>query len=179
MTTWLVRHGETEWSKSGRHTGTTDVPLTADGEAQARSLAPRLSRPWALVLASPLQRAWRTAQLAGVTATVDDDLREWDYGPAEGRTTAELSADGPWSVWDAAGLGESLEQVAERVRRVLDRIPADGDTLLVAHGHLLRVLAAVYLGLDPRDGRHLRLDAGKVGVLGREHDWAAVLEWNT
>jgi probable phosphoglycerate mutase len=175
----LLRHGETEWSRTGRHTGRTDVPLTADGEAQARSLAPRLTRPWALVLASPLQRARRTAELAGLTPTVDADLVEWDYGPAEGRTTAELSADGPWSVWDATDLGESLAQVAQRVRRVLAQIPADGDTLVVAHGHLLRVLTAVYLELDPRDARHLKLDAGKVGVLGREHDWPALEEWNT
>lgn len=175
----VVRHGETAWSKAGRHTSRTDIPLTADGEAQARSLAPRLSRPWALVLSSPRQRALRTAELAGLSPAADDDLVEWDYGPAEGRTTAELSAAGPWSVWEATDLGESLAQVEERVRRVLARLPADGDSLLVAHGHLLRVLAAVYLELHARDGRHLKLGAGKVGLLGREHDWPALEEWNT
>ncbi|MCW2669678.1 MAG: phosphoglycerate mutase [Frankiales bacterium] len=180
---WLVRHGQTEWSAAGRHTGLTDVPLTAEGEAQARGLAPRLSRPaddpWALVLASPLQRAWRTALLAGLAPEPEPDLLEWDYGQAEGLTTAELSTDGPWRVWDADCLGETLDQVAERVRRVLARVPSEGDTLLVAHGHVLRILAAVYLELDPKDGRHLKLDAGRVSVLGHEHDWPALEEWNT
>ncbi|MFN2539148.1 MAG: histidine phosphatase family protein [Mycobacteriales bacterium] len=175
---WILRHGETEWSRTGRHTGRTDVPLTAAGEAQARSLAPRLSRPWARVLASPLQRAWRTAQLAGLQPTADEDLLEWDYGPAEGRTTAELSVERRWRVWDATDLGESLDQVAARARRVLHRLPTDGDTLLVGHGHLLRVLAAVYLELQPGQARHLKLDAGRIGVLGHEHDWPALEGWN-
>lgn len=173
-----MRHGSTAWSETGRHTGLTDVPLTADGEAQARALAPRLARPWALVLASPLQRAFRTAELAGLAPEIDEDLREWDYGPAEGRTTAELSADGPWSVWDDVPLGETLAQVAERAGRVLARLPSEGDVCLVGHGHQLRVLAAVYLELIPRDGRHLVLKPGAVCVLGSEHDYPAVLSWN-
>ena len=179
MSLWLVRHGETEWSRAGRHTGRTDLPLTAQGEAQARSLAPRLSRSWELVLASPLQRARRTAELAGLQPVVDDDLREWDYGDAEGLTTKELSAEHRWRVWDATDLGETLEQVAERARRVLDRVPADGDSLLVGHGHSLRILAAVYLQLQPGEARHLKLDAARIGVLGHEHEWPAIEEWNT
>ena len=167
---WLVRHGETEWSRDLRHTGRTDIPLTAKGEEQARALRDRLDRPWALVLSSPLQRAWRTAELAR--------LQEWDYGPAEGRTTKELSRERPWRVWDEADLGETVHEVADRCRRVLARLPAEGDSVLVAHGHLLRVLTAVYLDLDPREGRHLVLEAGKVSVLGSEHEWPAVVRWN-
>jgi probable phosphoglycerate mutase len=103
---------------------------------------------------------------------------EWDYGPAEGLTTEELSADRPWRVWDDVELGESLEQVADRVRRVLARVPAVGDTCLVAHGHVLRVLSAVYLGLEPAAGKHLVLEPTRIGVLGREHDWPALRAWN-
>lgn len=175
---WLVRHGETAWSRTGRHTGRTDIPLTADGEAGAVDLGPRLARPWALVLSSPLQRAWRTAELAGLSATAEPDLMEWDYGPAEGLTTAQLSAEKPWRVWEDVPLGETVDDVATRVRRVLDRVPAEGDTLLVAHGHLLRILAAVYLDLDPRAGRHFVLPPCGIAVLGLEHEWPAVLRWN-
>jgi probable phosphoglycerate mutase len=175
---WLVRHGETAWSKTGQHTGRTDLPLTAEGEAQARRLAPRLRREWALVLSSPLQRAWRTAELAGLSPEPEPDLMEWDYGHAEGLTTAQLSAERPWRVWEDATLGETLEEVAERCRRVLAKVPADGDTCLVAHGHLLRVLAAVYLGLEPTEGRHLVLEPCKTGVLGHEHEWPALRSWN-
>jgi probable phosphoglycerate mutase len=174
---WLARHGETEWSASGRHTGRTDLPLTPTGEKQALELAERLDRPWALVLSSPLARARRTAELCGLSPELDDDLQEWDYGAAEGMTTSELSAERPWSVWDDP-LGETLEQLAARVRRVLERLPEKGDSLLVAHGHVLRVLAAVYLGLEPVDGKHLVLQTGRLGVLGREHDYPAVLAWN-
>jgi probable phosphoglycerate mutase len=174
----VVRHGVTGWSRTHRHTGRTEVPLTEEGEAQARSLAPRLRRDWALVLARPLQRAWRTAELAGLDPQPEPDLVEWDYGYAEGRTTEELSEDGRWRVWEAEGLGESLEQVAERVRRVLAKIPEEGDTCVVAHGHVLRVLTAVYLGLEPQQAKHLVLGAGRVGVLGHEHDWPALTGWN-
>ena len=130
---WLVRHGETAWSQTGRHTGRTDIELTARGEQQATALRPRLARPWAAVFTSPLQRAARTAALAGLDATVDDDLREWDYGPAEGLTTAELSTDGPWSVWADPPLGETVQDVGRRVAAVLARVPLDrGDVCLVA-----------------------------------------------
>lgn len=174
---WVVRHGETEWSAVGRHTSSTDLPLTPHGEEQARALAPRLSRPWALVLCSPLLRARRTAELAGLTPTIEPDLTEWRYGEAEGLTTAELSHEKPWNQWDFP-LGESLADLAGRVERVLGRLP-DGDVLLLAHGHVLRVLAAKYLGLEPVAGRHLPLGAARVGVLGHENSWPAVLEWNT
>jgi probable phosphoglycerate mutase len=173
---WLARHGETEWSAAGRHTSSTDIPLTPTGEKQALELCARLDRPWDLVLSSPLSRARRTAELCGFTPVLDDDLKEWDYGAAEGLTTAELSRERRWSVWDDP-LGETLEQLAARVGRVLARLP-DGDSLLFAHGHVLRVLAAVYLGLAPSDGKHLVLGTARLGVLGHEHDYPAVLAWN-
>ena len=173
---WLVRHGLTEWARDHRHTGRTDVPLLPEGEEAAKALGPRLARDWAAVVSSPLQRAWRTAELAGLTPTADPDLVEWDYGPAEGLTTAEL---GPgWSVWDATDLGETIEAVAARAQRVLDRLPVDGDCLLVAHGHVLRILAAVYLELEPRDAKHFVLEPTRIGVLGHEHTWPAVRGWN-
>ncbi len=178
-TIWLVRHGETEWSRSGQHTGRTDIALTAYGEQQARALAPRLDRSFTLVLVSPLLRATRTAQLAGLAADADPDLAEWDYGPAEGLTTAELSADSPWSVWDAVALGETVDEVAVRAQRVLDRLPQEGSSCLVSHGHLLRILTAIYLGLNPRAGKHFVLRPAALAVLGREHDTPAVLEWGT
>ena len=173
----LVRHGETEWSRTRRHTGRTDLPLTETGQRDAAALRDRLDRPWALVLSSPLQRARRTAELAGLTPVLDDDLAEWDYGPAEGRTTAEMGAG--WQLWDDVPLGETVDQVAERVGRVLARLPADGDSCLVAHGHVLRILTAVHLGLDPRAGKHFVLAPCHTSLLGHEHDWPAVLEWNT
>jgi probable phosphoglycerate mutase len=175
---WLVRHGETEWSRTGRHTGRTDLPLLAEGEQMALALKPRLDRPWAAVLSSPLQRARRTAELAGLTPTLDDDLAEWDYGPAEGRTTAELSAERPWSVWDDPPLGERLEQVAVRARRVLAKLPTDGDVCLVSHGHFLRILTAIYLELRPIDAKHLVLEPARIAVLGHEHTWTALRGWN-
>ena len=178
---WVVRHGETAWSLAGRHTGRTDVPLTEHGEEQARELSLRLDRPWRLVLSSPLQRATRTAALAGLTAEVDRDLAEWAYGPAEGLTTAELSAEAQWSVWDDVALGETVDQVGERAGRVIARVEpllADGDVCLVAHGHLLRVLAAVWLGQPPRDGRLWVLGPARIGVLGHEHAQKVLQSWN-
>ena len=179
----LVRHGQTEWSRDGRHTGLTDVPLTAAGEGEARGLRLRLARPYGLALTSPLQRAARTAELAGLVAEVDPDLVEWDYGAEEGRTTAQARQTRPgWSVWDDTGLGETLAQVAERQRRVLDRVRPvldDGqDACLVGHGHSLRVLAACWLGLPPGVAQQLVLGAGSVSVLGHEHGCPAVLSWN-
>jgi broad specificity phosphatase PhoE len=175
---WLVRHGETAWSRTGQHTGRTDLPLLPEGEQMAIALKPALDRPWALVLASPLERARRTAELAGLTPVLDDDLMEWDYGPAEGRTTAQMSEQQPWSVWDDVPLGETLEQVATRVRRVLSRVPADGDTLLVAHGHVLRILTAVYLGLPALDAQRFVLRPCGIALLGHEHTRPALLGWN-
>lgn len=174
----MVRHGATEWSTTGRHTGRTDVLLSPEGEEQAIALEPRLARPWALVLSSPLFRARRTAELAGLVPEVDDDLVEWDYGPAEGLTTKELSAAEPWSVWDDPPLGEPLTQVAARCAAVLGRLPSEGDVCIVAHGHLLRIMAAVFLGLEPVRAKHLVLKAGGIGVLGHEHDYPAITGWN-
>ena len=179
----LVRHGQTEWSRDGRHTGRSDVPLIECGERDARALRERLERPFGLVLTSPLERAARTAELAGLDADVDADLVEWDYGPEEGRTTEQARERRPgWSVWDDVGLGETLEQVAVRQRRVLARIrpvlERGEDACLVGHGHALRILAACWLGLEPGVGKQLVLSAGSVSTLGFEHGSEAVLSWN-
>jgi len=191
----LLRHGETEWSRTGRHTGRTDVPLTPKGVADATALAPVVARrvardPLVAVFASPAQRAQRTAELAGLTVTrTDPDLWEWDYGGYEGITTAEIHRDRPgWSLWrdgvipgDAGHPGETIEEVGERVDRVLKRatpLLEEGDVALVAHGHILRVLTARWLGLPPVDGRLFRLDTGTVSTLGTEHDDPVIVSWN-
>ncbi len=180
----LVRHGQTEWSRDGRHTGRSDVPLTDQGEADAVELGKRLGeRTFGLVLTSPLQRAARTASLAGLSAQVEDVLIEWDYGPEEGRTTEQARETRPgWSIWDDTGLGEKLAQVAERQRRALDRVRPvldDGDdACLVAHGHSLRILAACWLELPPGVGQQLVFDAGATATLGYEHGSPAILSWN-
>lgn len=180
---WLVRHGETPWSLTGQHTGRTDVPLTPNGEEQARALRPRLDRAWSLVLTSPLVRAARTAELAGLEALPQDGLMEWDYGAVEGLTTKELRAQrGGWSVWTDRSLPETVEAVGERAEAVLELVaPAleAGDVCLVGHGHSLRVLAAVWLGLPPIDGRLLAMSPASVSVLGFEHDLPVLRHWNT
>ena len=182
----VIRHGETEWSADGRHTGRTDLPLTERGERSARALRPLLAdRRFGLVLASPLERARRTAELAGLSPQLDDDLMEWDYGAYDGRTTDEISEElgRRWSVWhDGVVGGESLGEVALRLRRVIDRarpvLDAGADVALVAHGHALRVLAACWLELAPTEGSRLVLRAGAVGTLGFEHGWPALTGWN-
>jgi broad specificity phosphatase PhoE len=191
----LLRHGETVWSREGRHTGRTDVPLTPEGVASAQALAPVVRRLIAgdrlvAVFASPAQRAQRTAELAGLTVTkTDPDLWEWDYGGYEGITTAEIQRDRPgWSLWrdgvipgDADHPGETIDEVGARVDRVLKRaeaLLADGDVALVAHGHVLRVLTARWLDLPPASGRLFRLDTGTVSTLGAEHDEPVILSWN-
>lgn len=179
-----MRHGQTDWSRTHRHTGRTDLPLTAHGERQAASLAPALARRrLAAAFTSPLQRAGRTAALAGLSAQVDDDLVEWDNGAYEGRTTAEIRRErAGWWLWtDGAPGGESADQVGERCARVLARVApalADGDVALVGHGHALRVLAAVWLGLPPSAGGLFTLDAAAVSVLGVYRDHRVVLRWN-
>jgi broad specificity phosphatase PhoE len=180
----LVRHGETEWSRTGRHTGSTDVPLTEDGRAQAvRTKALLAGWTFDAVLVSPLSRARETLALLerAEQVTVTDDLREWGYGDDEGRTTAEIRVERPgWTVWrDGPANGEHLHEVAGRVARVL-RLAAshEGDVLVVAHGHLLRVLAARWLELDPVDGRAFALDPATVSVLGHEREQRVVLRWN-
>ena len=180
---WLVRHGETHWSKTGQHTGRTDVPLTPHGEEQARRIRPRLDRPWTLVLTSPLVRASKTAELAGLTALDNDDLLEWDYGHAEGRTTAELNRErGGWSIWTDNERPETPDDVGRRAERLLELVaPAleAGDVCLVGHGHGLRFLAAVWLGLPAIDGRLFALSPAGISVLGAEHELPVVVRWNT
>jgi broad specificity phosphatase PhoE len=180
---WLVRHGETEWARLGRHTGRTDVPLTSTGQDQARTMGTSLAgHSFALVLTSPLSRAADTAKLAGFEgAANDDDLREWDYGALEGRLTAEIRADYPgWTIWRGPWPGgETIDQVAARADRVVARLrAADGDALVFAHGHLLRVLAARWLGLPPASGGLFALSTATVSVLGWEHDTPVIETWN-
>jgi len=180
----VVRHGETEWSLNGRHTGRTDLPLTEAGEAAARTLARRLAhRAFAEVWCSPLQRARRTAELAGYggMATFDPDLMEWDYGDDEGRTTSEIRAERPgWQIWrDGPKGGERLSQVAARADRVIGRaLASDGDVLIFAHGHLLDVLAARWVGVHPDLGRIFYLDPATVSRLGWHHEYRVIQEWN-
>ena len=180
----LVRHGETEWSRDGRHTGRTDVPLTELGRDEAEAAGDRLGgRCFALVLSSPLGRARETAALAGYRAQVQlrDDLLEWDYGEAEGLTTAEIRRQQPgWTVWDPGPAGgETVDAVGARADRVIDEIrSADGDVLVFAHGHLLRILTARWLGLDAAGGRFFALDPATLSVLGYEHAQPVMREWN-
>lgn len=188
----LVRHGETEWSRLGRHTGRTDIPLTAAGVEAAVALAPALAdRPLVAVFSSPLSRALRTAELAGLTGVRHDpDLVEWDYGGYEGKTTAEIRETRPdWELWrdgvvpgDGDHPGEQLRQVAARTDALLERVRPlldGGDVALVAHGHLLRVLTARWLGLDAQDGRLFgQPGAGTLSVLGFEHGRPVVSAWN-
>ncbi|MFJ5838045.1 histidine phosphatase family protein [Streptomyces shenzhenensis] len=189
----LVRHGETEWSLTGRHTSWTDLPLTRHGEEQAKSLAPLLSgRTYALALTSPLTRALRTAGLAGLSGAVPDpELHEWDYGGYEGITTREIQLTRPgWDLW-TDGVppgpdghpGESPAQAGRRADRVLSRVDAalardTGDVLLVAHAHFLRVLTARRLGLPPAEGRLFQLATGTVSRLSTEHGRPVIAEWN-
>jgi probable phosphoglycerate mutase len=201
----LLRHGETEWSASGQHTGRTDIPLTAAGEKQARFAGATLADyEFAAVFTSPLARARRTAELAGYPdAVVDEDLAEWDYGPVDGRTSHDVSAelgreflifdDGvrvlPPSAEHGDGRpGEALEEVAARATRVVARAEqvlagrsgggSGGDVLLVAHGHLLRVLATVWLGVDPRLGARFELGTAAVCLLGYGHSLRTIEGWN-
>lgn len=179
---WLVRHGETEWSRDHRHTSTTDLPLTSEGEQVARSLAGPLTRDFALVLTSPMRRARDTGALAGHgSAVVDGDLEEWGYGDYEGVTTAEIRESVPgWTVWTHPSPGgESAEQVSERLDRVVARLrDVNGDCLVFGHGHALRALTARWLDLPVTDGRHFRLDTATLCVLGYERETPVVLRWN-
>ena len=187
----LLRHGETEWSRAGKHTGRTDIPLTPRGEAAAAALAPLLARRHIVaVFTSPARRAVTTAALAGLDhAQPSPDLWEWDYGGYEGLTTPQILKTRPgWYLWrdgvipgDAAHPGETIEQVAQRTERVLARVApllADGNVALVAHGHVLRVLTACYLRLPPADGRLFRLSTGTVSTLGTEHAEPVIMSWN-
>jgi broad specificity phosphatase PhoE len=181
---WLVRHGETEWARLGRHTGRTDVPLTGVGRGQASGVAHKLvGHHFALVLSSPLQRALETARLAGYGDRVEtvDDLMEWDYGRDEGRTTPEIRTERPgWTIWgDGPEGGETIHEVATRVDRVSARARAQaGDVLLFAHGHVLRILAARWIDQPPTEGRRFALSTATVSVLGWEREQPVIERWN-
>jgi broad specificity phosphatase PhoE len=184
MEMYLVRHGETEWSRARRHTGRTDLPLSAAGEAEAKALGQHLrGLEVDRVLSSPLARAVDTARLAGFGDRLEttDALLEFDYGDYEGLTSPEIRAQRPgWDLFrDGCPGGETVEAAAARARPLLaELIAADGRTLLFSHGHQLRILAACYLGLAPEAARHLFLGTASLSVLGTEHDWPAVLLWN-
>jgi broad specificity phosphatase PhoE len=180
----LVRHGETEWSLSGRHTGKTDIPLTEEGQRQAIALGARLHAwPFGLVLSSPLQRALETCRLAGYGDRVEvrPDLVEWDYGRYEGLTSKQIMETDPtWSLWrDGCPGGELAADVGHRADRVIAEVRGvDGDVLVFAHGHVLRVLAARWLGVPAEDGRHYALQTAALSVLGYEHQDPVIQRWN-
>jgi probable phosphoglycerate mutase len=181
---WLVRHGETEWARLGRHTGHTDIALTEAGRAQASVLAPRLAGvAFAAVLSSPLARASDTARLSGFgdRLALDPDLREWDYGDDEGRTTLEIRGERPgWSIWrNGVRGGEAIEAVAARADRVIARARAlDGDTLVFAHGHMGRILGARWVGLPPSAGARFALATATISILGWERETPVISRWN-
>jgi broad specificity phosphatase PhoE len=181
---WLIRHGETEWSLSGQHTGRTEIPLLELGERRAVAVGRELGgKQFALVLTSPRQRARETARLAGYgnVAEIDDDLQEWDYGAYEGITTQDIQKAAPgWSIWGGpVPQGETIEQVAARADRAIRRAEGiDGEVAFFAHGHILRVLAARWLGLSPKDGALFALDTGSISILGYERETAVISEWN-
>jgi len=189
---WLARHGETEWSRTLRHTGRTDIPLTAEGEAEARALRePLAAVGFDRVLCSPLSRARETCELAGLgdRAELTDDLLEWDYGDYEGRTSADIRSDRPsWLLWrDGCPDGESAADVGARADRIVAELlatPAAADedggaTIAVfAHGHVLRVLCARWLGLPPADGQLFGLGTATLSRLGWEHDYRVIQRWN-
>jgi broad specificity phosphatase PhoE len=180
----LVRHGETEWSLSGQHTSHTDLPLTERGRERAAALTPALAEwDFALVLTSPLRRARETCEIAGLAdrAEICDDLREWDYGEYEGLTTPQIRETNPtWSLWtDGCPGGESPEQVGERADRAIARLrSADGDAVAFAHGHILRVVSARWIGLPVSAGARFTLQAGAISVLGFERETEVVELWN-
>lgn len=180
---WVIRHGETEWSASGRHTSVTDLPLTPAGENEARTVAARLAgESFDAVLTSPRVRARRTAELAGFPdAVVDDDLVEWAYGDYEGLTTRQIRESVPgWTVWSAPSPGgETAAEVGVRLDRVVERVRRTrGRTLVFSHGHASRALAARWLGLEVTDGRLFTLGTATLSVLGHERESPAVVRWN-
>lgn len=179
---WLVRHGETEWSLSGAHTSRTDLPLTAEGERRARALGDVLrGKQFTLLLSSPMRRARDTARLAGFAPEIDENLHEWDYGKYEGLTTPQIQKTAPgWTIWKGTPPGgETAEQVGVRADRVIARaLQASGDVALFGHGHMLRVLGARWVGLDPLGGKYLALSTGSVSVLGWEREARVIRMWN-
>jgi broad specificity phosphatase PhoE len=180
----LVRHGATDWSEEGRHTGWTDIPLNSEGIRQAGTLGPRLAEyPFEAVLCSPLQRAVLTCEHAGLrdSARLDADLREWNYGDYDGQTSEEIRARVPdWTLWThGVSNGETLDQVAERADRMIGRLRGySGDVAVFAHGHLLRVLAARWIDEPALLAQHLNLSTASVSTLAWEHDWTSITLWN-
>jgi len=178
----LVRHGETEWSRDLKHTGRTDLPLTRTGEEQARAVGEALrGREFALVLSSPLRRALDTAQVAGFEPQLREELAEWDYGDFEGTTTAEIREEIPdWTIWSyGARGGESVAEVEARVDRIVEELGGqEGDVLVLGHGHVLRVLAARWVGLEAAGGRLFALASGTLSTLGYEREQRVVGRWN-
>jgi probable phosphoglycerate mutase len=181
----IVRHGATEWSVSGQHTGRTNIPLLSEGELQARATGKLLSDiDFSLVLCSPLERAQRTCELAGLReqAVLEDDLYEWDYGDYEGLTTATIRETRPgWTIWNGpCPNGETIEQVSDRADRVIARVRAQsGNAIVFAHGHILRVLTARWCELAPVEGQRFVLDPATLSLLGWERETPAVLRWNS
>ena len=183
---WLLRHGATEWALNGRHTGSTDLPLLPEGEAEARALGPVLSQQtFAAVFSSPLQRAQRTCELAGLgdQMQICDDIIEWNYGDYEGITTATIRETVPdWTVWShGCPKGENAQQVEVRCANAISTalaVPGDGDVALFAHGHILRALAGTWLGLGAAGGQLLRLGTASVSILGWERETRAIQRWN-
>jgi len=181
---WLVRHAETEWSASGRHTGRSDIPLTASGIAKANELAPALAAErYSLVLSSPRSRALETARHAGfgTTVAVDEALAEWDYGDYEGLTSAEIAARSPgWDLWrTGCPGGESIAAVAARAEHVIQRcLASPGNALIFSHGHFTRMIAALWIELPPSRGRSFGLKAGSISVLGFEHSNRVIWQWD-
>jgi probable phosphoglycerate mutase len=182
---WLIRHGETAWSLSGAHTGLTDIPLTPAGAERAKTIGQRLyGQRFGLVLVSPLERARQTCEIVGLSdqAIIDPDLLEWDYGDYEGRTTNEIRKERPgWSLFrDGVPNGETIEQVANRARRVIARcLDAHGATALFAHGHILRILAACWLDLAPAEARHFALTTASISTLAFERENRVISRWNS
>jgi probable phosphoglycerate mutase len=181
---WLIRHGETPWSLSGQHTGKTEMELTATGKLMAKTVGRELAdRGFDLILTSPRMRARETCRLSGYgeAAAIDDNLQEWDYGAYEGRTSADIMKEAQnWSLWrDGVPGGETIEAVSARADRVIQRaLDCTGDVALFAHGHILRVLAARWVGLPPDGGRYFSLDAGSISILGSEYKVRVISQWN-
>jgi len=181
---WLIRHGETEWSRSGAHTGRTDLPLTEAGRQEAAAIARRLGgKHFALVLTSPVQRALETCRLAGYgdVAQIEPNILEWDYGDYEGLSTADIRKKVPgWNLWiEGFPRGETIEQVAARARAAIDRATlANGDVALFAHGHILRILTACWLALPPACARLFALSTASLSTLGYERETRVITRWN-
>ena len=181
---WLLRHAATEWSKNGRHTGTSDIPLLPEGEEIARKMRPVVeAHTFELCLSSPMQRARKTAELVGLgeRIEIDPNLKEWDYGDYEGITTKEIRETvAGWTIWnDTCPNGETGEDVAARARHVIDRaLSVEGDVALFSHGHFSRVLAATWLHLSPDSGQFFKLDTGTLCIFGYEHEYRVLKTWN-